>query len=184
MNFSELVQKRQSSRKYAEKTVDRILIDQCLEAARLAPSAQNSQPWSFIVVDDPETIRILSQKAFSGIYKSTRFAGKAPVIIVVITEKADYLTRIGGQIRGVKYSLIDIGIACEHLVLQAEDLGLSTCWLGWFSAKGVKKALNLPRSKKVDILISLGYPLDPEYKKNRKRRSLDEIRRYYNHHQE
>jgi nitroreductase len=179
MNFSELVRKRQSVRKYADKAVDRTLIDQCLEAARLAPSAQNSQPWSFIVLDHPDAIRRLSEKAFSGIYRSTRFAGKAPVIVVVNTEKADYLTRIGGQIRGVKYNLIDIGIACEHLVLQAEDLGLGSCWLGWFSARGVRKALDLPRTKKIDILISLGYPLDPQYRKTRKRRTLEDIRRYY-----
>jgi len=179
MNFAELVNKRQSTRKYAEKPVDRSLIDKCLEAARLAPSARNSQPWSFIVLDDPAVIATVSEKAFSGIYKSTRFAGKAPVLIVVVTEKADYVTRMGKLIRNINYSLIDIGIACEHLVLQAEELGLGTCWLGWFSARGVRKALHLPRSKKIDILISLGFPLDPDYRKEQKRRSLDEIRRYY-----
>jgi nitroreductase len=179
VNFTELVQKRQSCRKYSSQAVDRELIDRCLEAARLAPSAHNSQPWSFIVVDNPEDIARISEKAFTGIYSMTKFAGKAPVIIVVITEKANYLTRLGGQIRDVKYSLIDIGITCEHLVLQAEELGLGTCWIGWFSAKGLKKALNLPRSTKVDVLISLGYPLNPEYRRERKRKTLDDVRRFY-----
>ena len=179
MDFLTLVNKRQSTRKYADKPVDRELIDKCLEAARLAPSARNSQPWSFIILDNPEIIQRVSQKAFSGIYQMTRFAGKAPVLIVVITEKADYVTRMGNLIRNIRYSLIDIGIAVEHLVLQAEELGLGTCWLGWFSARGVRKALHLPRSKKIDILISLGFPLDPDYRKERKRRSLDEIRSYY-----
>jgi nitroreductase len=179
VNFTELVQKRQSCRKYSSQAVDRELIDRCLEAARLAPSAHNSQPWSFIVVDNPEDIARISEKAFTGIYSMTKFAGKAPVIIVVITEKANYLTRLGGQIRDVKYSLIDIGITCEHLVLQAEELGLGTCWIGWFSAKGLKKALNMPRSTKVDVLISLGYPLNPEYRRERKRKTLDDVRRFY-----
>jgi len=178
MNFTALVNKRQSTRKYADRQVDRELIDKCLDAARLAPSARNSQPWSFIVIDDPKSIASVSQKAFSGIYKSTQFAGKAPVLIVVVTEKADYVTRLGNLIRNIKYSLIDIGIACEHLVLQAEELGLGTCWLGWFSARGVRKALKLSRSTRIDILISLGYPLDPEYRRERKRRTLDEIRHY------
>lgn len=178
MQFSELVRRRHSTRRYADKPVSRELIDQCLEAARLAPSAHNSQPWSFIVVDDPEKIATLSQRAFSGIYRSTRFAGKAPVIIVVITEKADYLTQLGGQVRGVKYSLIDIGIACEHLVLQAQDLGLGTCWLGWFNAKGVKRTLDLPRSTRVDVLISLGYPRDTDHRREHRRRPLDDIRKY------
>lgn len=179
MNISELVRKRQSCRKYASQAVDRKIIDQCLEAARLAPSAHNAQPWSFIVVDNPDDIARISEKAFTGIYSATKFAGKAPVIIVVITEEANFLVRLGGQIRDVKYSLIDIGIACEHLVLQAEELGLGTCWIGWFSEKGVKQALNLPRSTKINILISIGYPLDPEYRRERRRKGLDEIRRFY-----
>jgi nitroreductase len=179
VNFSELVQKRQSCRKYSAQAVDREIIEQCLEAARLAPSAHNSQPWSFIVIDNPEDIARISEKAFRGIYSMTKFAGKAPVIIVVITEKANYLVRLGGQIRDVKYSLIDIGIACEHLVLQAEELGLGTCWIGWFSEKGVRQVLNLSRSTKINILISMGYPLDPEYRRERRRKSLDEIRRFY-----
>jgi len=179
MNFTALINKRQSTRKYAEKKVDRELIDKCLDAARLAPSARNSQPWSFIILDDPMLIASVSTKAFSGIYKSTQFAGKAPVLIVVVTEKADYVTRMGNLIQNVKYSLIDIGIACEHLVLQAEEMGLGTCWLGWFSARGVRKALKLPRSAEIDILISMGYPLDPEYRKERKRRTLDEIRKFH-----
>lgn len=179
MNFSELVNKRQSIRKYSGRKVDRALIDKCLEAARLAPSARNSQPWSFIVVDDPATIKKLSDFAFAGIYKSTRFAGKAPVLIVVITEKADYVTRMGNLLRNTKYSLIDIGIAGEHLVLQAEELGLGSCWLGWFSVRGARKALNLPKSKRIDVMICLGYPQDPDFRKARKRRSLSEIRHYY-----
>ena len=179
MDFTALINKRQSTRKYSDQLVDRELIDKCLEAARLAPSARNSQPWSFIVLDDPETIKSVSEKAFSGIYKNTRFASKAPVLIVVVTEKADYITRMGNLIQNVRYSLIDIGIACEHLVLQAEELGLGTCWLGWFSPRGVRKALKLPRSTRIDILISLGYSLDPEYRRERKRRTLNEIRHYF-----
>ena len=59
--------------------------------------------------------------------------------------------------RGTKYYLIDIGIACEHFVLQAEELGLGTCWIGWFNERAVKSLLNVPPDKKVDILITLGY---------------------------
>jgi len=180
MNFTELVQKRQSTRKYSSRPVSRKLIDQCIEAARLAPSARNSQPWSFIVIDDHNMIQKLAKNAFRGIYASTSFAGKAPVLIVVITEKADYITKLGTQIRNVKYSLIDIGIACEHLILQAEELGFGTCWLGWFNAKQVKKVLSLPRSTQIDILISLGYP-EKSYPspKPKKRKELDTIRRYF-----
>jgi len=129
----------------------------CLEAARLAPSACNSQPWKFIVVDDPELKNRLSQVAFNGVYSINSFCQKAPVIVVVISEKGKFITQIGGMFRGTRYYLIDIGIAIEHFVLQAEELGLGTCWIGWFNERAVKQVLNIPQYKKIDILIALGY---------------------------
>jgi nitroreductase len=179
MKFMDLVKKRDSVRKYSSKPVPRELIDRCLEAARLAPSASNSQPWSFIVVDDEKTKTEIVKKSMSGIYSSNKFVMTAPVIIVAITEHSTYITRMGGMLRNVKYNLIDIGIACEHLVLQAEELGLGTCWLGWFAENAVKKVLGLPKSTKVDVMISLGYPDENLPAKKRIRKSLEEMRRYY-----
>jgi len=74
--------------------------------------------------------------------------------------------------------LIDIGIACDHLTLQAEELGVGSCWIGWFNEKSVKKILNLSKSTKVDVLISLGYP-EEEYIKSKKRKTLNETREYF-----
>ncbi len=129
----------------------------CLEAARLAPSACNSQPWKFIVVDDKELKERLCRAAFSGIYSAMSFARKAPVMVAVVSEKARFLARVGSLFRGTNFYLIDIGIAAEHFVLQAEELGLGTCWLGWFNEKAVKSILNVPKEKKIDVLIALGY---------------------------
>jgi nitroreductase len=179
MKFMDLVKKRDSVRKYSSKPVARELIEQCLEAARLAPSACNSQPWSFIVVDDEETKNEIVKKSMSGIYSSNKFVMTAPVIIAAITEHSTYIARMGGMLRNVKYNLIDIGIACEHLVLQAEELGLGTCWLGWFDEKAVKKVLDLPKSTKVDVMICLGYQDEDLPAKKRIRKSLEKMRRYY-----
>ncbi len=153
------------------------MIDSCLEAARLAPSACNSQPWSFIVVDDEKIKNEIVKKALSGIYKMNDFVREASTLIVVLTEHSTYIARMGGQLRHVKYSLIDIGIACEHLILRAVELGLGTCWLGWFNEKAVKKVLGLPKSKKIDVMISLGYPEGADGK-DKKRKSLIKTRRY------
>lgn len=155
--FNELVNKRLSVRKYIDKPIDDDSIKLCLEAARLAPSACNSQPWRFVVVNDKTKKDELCDKAFSGIYSINSFAKGAPVIIAVVSEKSTFLARIGGQFRGTQYLLIDIGISCEHLVLQAAELGIGSCFLGWFNERAVKKALNIPGHKKVDLLISLGY---------------------------
>jgi len=153
----ELIKHRKSIRDFLDIPVEREKIMLCLEAARLAPSASNSQPWRFIVVDDKQLKDKLCNAAFSGIYAINSFSKTAPVIVTVISETSKILTRIAETFRGTKYYLIDIGIACEHLVLEAEELGLGTCWIGWFNERAVKSILNIPQRKKVDILIALGY---------------------------
>jgi len=167
MALLELIKHRKSVRNFLDKPVEREKIMLCLEAARLAPSTSNSQPWRFIVVDDKQLKNKLCNTAFGGLYFISSFCKTAPVIVVVISEKSKFLTRIGGMFRGVKYYLIDIGITGEHFVLQAEELGLGTCWIGWFNERAVKSVLNIPKHKKIDILIALGYydreELGPEH---------------------
>ncbi len=157
MNFLDLVKHRKSVRDFLDKPVEREKLMMCLEAARLAPSASNSQPWRFIVVDDKQSKKKLCEVAFGGVYSINSFCKTAPVIVVVISEKSKFMTRISAMFRGTQFYLIDIGIACEHFVLQAEDLGLGTCWIGWFNERAVKSVLNIPRDKKIDILLALGY---------------------------
>ena len=174
--FNTLAAKRISVRKYKDTPIDKEKISLCIEAARLAPSACNSQPWKFVVVDDKPLKDELCDKAFSGIYKMNTFARNAPVIVAVVSERSTFFAKIGGYFRGTSYYLIDIGIASEHLVLQAAELGIGSCMLGWFNEKAVKKLLNIPRDKKVDLLISLGYYENKDKKKIR--RELSEISSY------
>lgn len=178
MNFLDIARLRHSLRKYApDRTIPREALERCLEAARLAPSACNSQPWSFVIVETPAAVRALTEQACSGLYKMNHFVANASALVVVTTEKMKLAARLGAQFRGVQYSLIDIGIACEHLILQAAEDGIGSCWLGWFNERAVKKALGLPRSTSVDLMISLGYP-DGEPTHTLNRKPLDEIRRY------
>jgi nitroreductase len=158
MALLDLIKQRRSIRKYLDKAVERDKIISCLEAARLAPSACNSQPWKFIVVDDEGMKNKLCDTAFRGLYQISAFAKTAPVIIAIVSEKSKFWARVGGKIRDIQYYLIDIGIAGEHFILQAQELGLRTCWIGWFDEQAVKSLLQVPQDKKVDILISLGYP--------------------------
>ena len=178
MSFLDLVQSRHSVRDYAATPVSRDIIDRCLEAARLSPSACNSQPWKFIVIDDIAKKNEVARAAFSGIYSMNKFAAVAPVLIVVITERSRFAARLGAQLRNVQYSLIDLGIACEHLILQAAEERVGTCWLGWFNDRAVKRCLGLSRKDRVDCVISMGYPKTNSVK-DKTRRSLDEIRSYF-----
>ncbi len=179
MNFLELVQQRQSVRHYQpDRRIPREALERCLEAARLAPSACNSQPWSFVVVDDPAAVRALAAAACTRPpFGMNKFARDASALIAVVTEKMKLAARLGAQFRGVQYSLVDIGIACEHLLLQATAEGLGSCWLGWFNERAVKKFLAIPRAQKVDLLLALGYPVEPA-PRPKNRHPLDRIRRY------
>jgi len=177
VNFLELARKRKSVRKYLPKAVPREVLLRCLEAARISPSACNSQPWRFIVVDDIGQKNRLSEAAFSGIYSMNAFAGTAPVLIVVVSERSSFAAALGSCFRGTRYSLIDIGIAGEHFVLQAAEEGLGTCWLGWFDEKKVKRVLGLPGSTKIDIILSAGYPVESDGVEH-KRKPLEQVAQF------
>jgi nitroreductase len=178
MDFPELVNRRASVRKYDTRPVKREDIDCCLEAARLAPSACNSQPWHFIVVDKPELKDKLSAAMLSGIYGKNVFIKDAPVLVVVVTEKSKWFAQVANFLRNTRMYLVDIGIACEHFILQAAELGLGTCWLGWFNARAVKKILGIPRHKKVEIVISLGYAAADYRPLEKNRKGLREMSSY------
>ena len=160
MSLMELIQKRRSVRRYAAGPIAKEDILKCLEAARLAPSGCNSQPWHFIVIDEPELRKRVAERIFSGAYSMNQFAKEAPVLVAVVSEKEKFLASFGGQIRDTRYCLIDIGIACEHLILQAQELGIGSCWIGWFDENALKKELKISRGKKIDIVIALGYPAE------------------------
>jgi len=177
MEFIELVRKRKSTRKYSKKTIPDEVLEKCLEAARLAPSACNAQPWKFIIVKANQLKERIVRECFNGVYAINSFVKKANVLVIVVRQRANYKSRLGGKFRNVDYSLIDIGIACDHMTLQAEELGLGSCWIGWFKEKALKKILDIPEKDKIDVIISLGYP-EEEYLKPKKRKTLDETREY------
>ncbi len=173
-DFQKLVHTRRSIRRFQDRPVEREKLLTCAEAARLAPSAEHVQPWRFLIVDDPEKKKTLSEGAFSGIYAPTRWAARAPVLVVLLAKLDVLANRLGKQIQGTSYYLIDMGIGGEHFVLQAHELGLGSCWIGWFSEKGARKALNIPRRYKIVCLLALGYPASfPQ--KGKIRKSLEEI---------
>jgi nitroreductase len=177
-SFLSLVSKRQSVRKYTDRKVEPEKVRRCLEAARLAPSASNSQPWKFIVVDDPELCKKVAKETYGPLSTFNTFAGQAPVIVAVVIEKMKIITQIGSVLKDREFPLIDIGIAAEHFCLQAAEEGLGTCMLGWFSEEPIKELLKIPKHKRMALLITLGYfPEDyPLREKSRKR--FEEVVRY------
>lgn len=167
-SFIELITKRQSDRAYLEKQVEREKIERCIEAARLAPSACNAQPWRFIIVDDQELKNKLADTTSNKLIPMNHFTKQAPVYIVVVMEKGNLTSKLGSKIKNKHFPLIDIGIAAEHICLQAVEEGLGTCMIGWFQEESVKKILNIPASKRPVLIITLGYPSKDTRLKKRK----------------
>lgn len=148
---------RRSIRRYLSTPVEPEKLRACLDAARIAPSAHNVQPWRFVVVDDPVLKDKLAAEAFSGIYAGSKFAAKAPVILVLLAKPGGAAVRLGSKIQGVPFFLLDMGIAGEHIVLQAEELGLATCWMGWFDYRKARKVLGIPGAFKLVAMMPIGY---------------------------
>jgi len=172
MKFEDVILARKSVRKYVDRPVEKEKIAKCLEAARLAPSWENKQCWRFIVVRDKGVIAKLA-KGFNFWAKS------APVFIVACGDP-----RRSGTSHGQDYYLVDVAIAMEHLVLEAANLGLGTCWLGFFDEKEIKTLLGIPKGIRVVALTPLGYPHPSEgvWEKvvkmavgSKKRKNLSEI---------
>ena len=175
MNFKELITKRQSDRKYSDMPVNRETIAKCIEAGRLAPSASNSQPWTFIVVDKPDLKDKVATNTYGPLKSFNKFVPQAPVIIAIVMEKPKLITELGGRIKNKEYSLIDIGIAAEHVCLQAAEEGLGTCMLGWFNEKNIKKLLGVPKGKSIPLLITMGYTPEEYRHRDKIRKKISEV---------
>ena len=163
MILKEIVE-RYSVRKYLDKDVEEEKLREVLEAGRLAPSACNYQPWKFIVVRDKETRKKIAEPT-----TWAKFIAEAPVLIVACKVRDGFL--MGGWYDS---AILDIGIALDHMTLQATHLGLGTCWIGDFNEKLVKELLEIPENVRIVALLTLGYPREKKIPK-KKRKPFEEV---------
>jgi nitroreductase len=177
MRILKSIQERISTRKYSSQEVEKEKIERCLEAARLAPSACNAQPWKFVVVDEPGLKDRVAHAARAEMLNMNKFTNEAPVIIAIVMESANVTSTLGSKIKRKHYPLMDIGIAAEHICLQATEEGLGSCMIGWLNEKKVKKLLGIPASRRIPLLITLGYPAD-EKDKTKRRKEFNQVVSY------
>ncbi len=174
------IETRRSIRKYSDKPVEDEKIIQLLEAARLAPSGGNTQPWHFIIVKSEDTRHKLAKAS-----NNQKWMLTAPVFIVCV---ADIRCRINADVeisidengpqKELKQIIRDTSIAVEHIVLEADKQGLGTCWVAWFTQDEVRPILNIPSDKYVVCILTLGHA--NEIPKARPRKKLEEIMHYEN----
>lgn len=176
-NFLKLAGKRQSVRGYRPAPVEKEKLERCLEAARLAPSACNAQPWTFVVVSDPGIKNQLADLTSDRWLPLNHWTKQAPVHVVIVVERANLTSRLGGRLKKRDFPWMDVGIAAEHFCLQAAGEGLGTCMLGWFKEDKVRVLLNIPAGKRIGLIITLGYPDDPSIRP-KIRKTLQEMVRW------
>lgn len=172
------IRTRRSIRKYKNQQIDDEVIGQLLESARLAPSGSNTQPWHFIVIRSEETRKKLAEVSHNQEWMTT-----APVYIACV---ADVRSRITGNepidldencsLMELKQIIRDTAIAAEHIVLEAESLGLGTCWIAWFDQADIRPVLNIPSDKFVLCILTIGHP--DEQPAARPRKKPEEIIHY------
>lgn len=178
MDFSELIKTRQSVRGYQDTPVESWKIEKLIESVRLAPSASNSQPWNLIIVDDQQIKDKVARATYSTLVSFNKFAPQAPVIAVLTIEKPKLITQIGGRLKDREFPLVDIGIASAHFCLQATELELGTCMLGWFDEDEIKKILQIPTKTRIGLVITLGYAHENETLRKKIRKPQEKMCSY------
>lgn len=151
----DIIKFRRSVRSFDAKPIEPEKMDIILEAARLAPSSDNSQPWRFIVVDDKELLMQVAKA--QSIPNINKFLQEAAAIIVCVDEPK-LLIHKAADLVNRDNQRIDVGIAMEHMVLVAAEMGIGSCWIGWFKEKKIKELLHIPSKKSISVLVALGYP--------------------------
>ncbi|SCG85196.1 nitroreductase family protein [Methanobacterium congolense] len=158
MKFMDLIKGRYSVRRYESKPVEGEKLEKILEAVRVAPTAANKQPFKFIVVNTEGR-----EEELKTIYGAEWFT-QAPLVICGCAVPEEGWVRRDGK----NYSEVDVTIAMDHLILEATNLGLGTCWIAAFNADAARKVLNLPEGVEPVLFTTLGYPADEPQPKTRK----------------
>lgn len=158
MEFNEVLQKRYSVRDYLDKPVEQDKLDRILEAARIAPTGSNRQPFKFVIVRDAALRHKLVEACCD-----QAMVGQAPVVIAGVGTMPDRIMRCD-----IPGDPVDVAIALEHIALAAANEGLGTCWIGAFHQDKVREVLGIPKQCKVVEVMVLGYPADRQGERTRK----------------
>lgn len=172
MNFIEIAKSRFSCRDYKNQKIEKHILLELMEAARIAPSANNQQPWFFYIVQEDENLLGLIKSS----YQREWFSSAPAAIVCCAIKDSAWIRKSDNK----NHSNIDATIAIDHLTLMAADMGLATCWICNFDVDAIKKALTLPQNIEPIALLSLGYP-NTQANTDRflqKRKNLEQITKF------
>ena len=178
MRFEELQARRESCRVYSSEKVSREALTHLVEVAHLSPSGCNSQPWHFIIVDEPEAhaavVEAFDDKGLTG----CPWGDKVPAFIVICEEKAQLKPGVAEHYGSQHFAQMDIGMAAMALCYEATSMGLGTCMIGTMNQEKLHKALGIPEERVVRLIITVGYPANKGEPRKKIRKDVSEVLSY------
>ena len=177
MKFEEMLLKRESCRAYRDQPVSREDILKVCDAGRLSPSGCNSQPWKFIVVDEPEAkARLCDALLLENGKTGAPWREQCPAFIVIVEQKANVMPIVLTYYQdSQRFAQGDIGMAAMNMCYQAMELGLSTCIIGMNSQEKMETALGIPDHSTVRLVLALGYAAEEKEPRPKMRKPLEEV---------
>lgn len=176
MDFFDLINKRESCRNYNGQSVESEKLDRCIEAARLSPSACNSQPWFYYVVNGGEKAAEVRDSVQD--LGRNKFTDSCPAFAVVVEQKATLAEAVAAKFKSQDFAQMDIGLSVAHYCLAATEQGLSTCILGWLNEKKLKEIFGIDNNCRVRLVIATGYAASGDIR-TKVRKSTDEMSKKY-----
>jgi nitroreductase len=167
MEFYDVVNTRRSVRSYKPDEISEDVLGRVLDAARVAPSGSNRQPWKYVLVKSPEL-----RKKIATLCGDQPWIAEAPIVVVACGSDIKYDR--GGYMGEMSF-LIDSAIGLTHLILAARAEGLGTCWIGLFDNEAIKELLDVPLGWNVAAVTPLGYPKEPKWTQPGKRKTIEEM---------
>lgn len=175
MDFETLQKTRESCRIYSEQPVPRETLTHLIDVARLSPSACNSQPWRFLIVDQPEAraklVEALEDEGLNG----CPWGDRVPAFILICEEEAHLKPGVWEHYGSQHFAQLDIGMAAMALCYEATSIGLGTCMIGTMSQKKLHQTFGIPEERPVRLIITVGYPAKKGEPRKKLRKNLDEI---------
>ena len=178
MNFEELQMKRESCRVYADRPVTREQLVHLVDVARFAPSACNSQPWHFILVDEPESREKVVEAFDDNGLTGCPWGASVPAFILICEEKAQYKPGVEEHYGPQHFAQMDIGMAAMGICYEAASMGPGTCIIGTMNQEKLHRAFGIPEERPVRLIITVGYPANEGAPRKKARKELDEIVTY------
>ncbi|MBU3875022.1 nitroreductase family protein [Faecalicatena sp. AGMB00832] len=178
MDFENLQAARESCRIYSNKKVPRELLTHLVDVARMAPSGCNSQPWHFIIVDEPEAHAKVVEAFDDHGLTGCPWGAKVPAFILICEEEGHLKPGVAEHYGSQHFAQMDIGMAAMGLCYEATSLGLGTCMIGTMNQEKLHQAFGIPKERAVRLIITVGYPAKSGEPRRKIRKDLDEVLSY------